>query len=277
MTSNLGALGILLLALSLPAHGRDEELREPNLGANCTGISQKERAHSTERHADCLARYGARDGSVRPRAGKNCVYAACEQFHGCGAADSPASASALPEESPVASLVFNTNAVASQLRQLPMTRSCTRAVDDYSACNAFVSEALSSVYGIDDFKKDKASRYFPDHIANDIANYIQAHPQQWRPVGSAGNQQALHEAQRLANEGYAVIAVRAQVGQGHVALIIPGEVRLSAAWRMKVPNSASMFLGKADQTYIGGLLSKAWRPQDKGEVQIYYRERSRTQ
>jgi hypothetical protein len=240
------------------------------VNAHCVGLSEEERSYIDERHEKCLAQYGSRSGSARPRRGENCVYAACEQFHGCGAEDGGSSPP--PADSQVARIVLDRTGVIRQLQDMPMMRSCARAVDGASACNAFVSEALSRVYGIDDFKQSKTSRTFPDHIANDIANYVNTHPQ-WSRLGIAGDQHNLDEAQRLANEGYAVIAVRAEAGQGHVALIIPGESQRSAAWGLHVPNSASMFYGKPDKTYVGGMLSRAWQPQYKNEVLIYYRSR----
>jgi hypothetical protein len=241
------------------------------LNAKCGDASEEERKYIGERHAKCLAQYGSRAGSARPRQGQNCIYAACEQFHGCGAEDSTPDTSQAPRKNTVAAMVLDQATIVRQLRDMPMMRSCTRAVDDYSACNAFVSEALSRVYGFDDFKRDKTSRIFPDHVANDIANYVET-SSKWHRLGSGGNQGALDDAQRLANEGYAVIAVRADLGQGHVALVIPGETQQSS-WGLRVPNSASMRIGRPDQTYIGGMLSKAFRDQIKNEVLIYYRSR----
>ncbi len=251
---------------------------QSSINARCGDASEEERKYISERHAKCLAQYGSRTGYAQPRKGQNCIYAACEQFHGCGAEDRTPDTSRAPPQSTVAAMVVDPATIIRQLQDMPMTRSCTRAVDDYTACSAFVSEALSRVYGIDDFKRNKSSRTFPDHVANDIANYVETHSQ-WRRLGNGGDQRALDDAQRLANEGYAVIAVRPNPGQGHVALVIPGESQRSSTWGLRVPNSASMFYRDPekpyvpDQTYIGGMLSKAFQGQHKSEVLIYYRPR----
>jgi hypothetical protein len=251
---------------------------QSSINAKCGNASEEERKYINERHAQCLAQYGARTGHAQPRNGQNCIYAACEQFHGCGAEDGTADPSRAPPQSTMAAMVLDQATIIRQLQDMPMTRSCTRAVDDYTACNAFVSEALSRVYGIDDFKKNKSSRTFPDLVANDIAKYVETHSQ-WQRLGTGGDQRALDDAQRLANEGYAVIAVLPSTGQGHVALVIPGESQRSTTWGLRVPNSASMFYRDPaepyvpDQTYIGGMLSRAFQAQHRNEVLIYYRSR----
>lgn len=161
--------------------------RQPYINSNSVNeqhaqVASEGSIHPTNAQMEIIRSKGAAEESTRR--------------NGCGAEDgAPSASSQPPADSPISRMALDRAGVIRQLQDMPMTRACTRAVDDYSVCNAFVSEALSHVYGIDDFKQNKASRTFPDHLANDIANYVNTHSQ-WSRLGSAGDQRTLDEAQR---------------------------------------------------------------------------------
>jgi hypothetical protein len=134
-------------------------------------------------------------------------------------------------------------------------QSCKEKIDDSSPCNRFVAQALSDVYGIHDFEDPaKKGQYLS---ANLIEAYV-LFSKDWVLLGMADSQKALDEASSSANKGYAVIAVRPGEDHGHVAIVLPGPLSNSPSWKLNVPNSASFFLGKATQSYVGDKLSKAF-------------------
>src|SRR5207253_10712805 len=85
---------------------------------------------------------------------------------------------------------------------------------------------------------------------------------QWIPLGQASDQKALDEAAAAANSGKAVIAIKPGEGHGHVAIILPGPATQSPSCKLTVPNSASFFLGKPAQSYVGDSPSKAFAAPD---------------
>lgn len=133
--------------------------------------------------------------------------------------------------------------------------SCKERTDDSSPCNCFVGRALAEVCEIDDFEiPGKKDQYIS---ANLIEVYVVTSPH-WVLIGTAEKQKSLDEATVAANAGRAVIAVRPGERHGHVAMVLPGIQSFSPSWNLRVPNSASFFLGKPGQSYVGGGLSKAF-------------------
>jgi hypothetical protein len=134
-------------------------------------------------------------------------------------------------------------------------QSCSNQTDDSSPCNRFVGKALADVYGIEDFKDPLTGQYLS---ANEIDAYVVTHPDVWASLGDASNQSVLDAAATDAANGRAVIAVKPGEVHGHVAIILPGSQADSPSWHLKVPNSASFFLNKPQQSYVGDKLSKAF-------------------
>jgi len=133
-------------------------------------------------------------------------------------------------------------------------------------CNMFLARALKRVYNITDFDRPKGGYL----TANEMADYVLAHTDQWTSLGDAGTQQALDQAQGYANLKKAVIAVFKNPScVGHVALIVPGKVAYSGNWQLKCPNSASFFLDRPDKSYISKHLGYAFQTPDN--VIIYGR------
>ena len=148
--------------------------------------------------------------------------------------------------------------------------SCQQAVDDVSPCNRFIGKALERVWGITDFKTGLAppSDYM---LANDIVSKLLTIKDKWVEIGRANDQSNLATAAAWSDKGYAVIAVRPDTPNGHVALILPGPLTASGKWGLKVPNSASFLYKNPDLSYIGKPLSTAFAADKKADVKLYYR------
>ncbi|MEO8390668.1 hypothetical protein [Polaromonas sp.] len=148
--------------------------------------------------------------------------------------------------------------------------SCQAAVDDISPCNRFVGRALKRIWGITDFQTG-ASPPGDYMLANGIVTALLTMKDEWIEIGRANDQSSLEASRAWANKGYAVIAVRPDTPNGHVALILPGPLSASAKWGLNVPNSASFFYLNPDLSYIGKPLSSAFSSDKKGDVKLYYR------
>ena len=139
-------------------------------------------------------------------------------------------------------------------------------IDDKSPCNRFVGQALEKVYNIIDFKN--GSDYLS---ANQIVSYLVSHCPPWKSLGRASSQESLHEAQGSANSRIPVVAVRPDQPNGHVAIVLPGKLIVSANWGLNVPNSASFFYQHPEKSYVGQGLSHAFRPELRFDVELYSR------
>lgn len=139
---------------------------------------------------------------------------------------------------------------------------------DTSACNWFLSKALSVLYNVSDFAPDTAHNWLS---ANDIYDYVSAGGN-WSKLGDATDQEVLADAAQGAANGQPVIAVIKGNPHGHVALVLPGPLTQSGNWGLKVPNSASFFLDEnktVKKAYVGCKLSYAFADPDG--VEIYWR------
>lgn len=143
--------------------------------------------------------------------------------------------------------------------------SCGGPTAANTPCNVFLGQALSRVYGIDDFKITGGGYM----SANDIAGYVE-NDSKWTVLGAGNDANALKQAQGYANLGKAVVAVEyVQSGHGHVCMIIPGNLVFSPKWNLNCPNSASLFLGKPNSSYVGKSLAFAF--SQPAQVKIYGR------
>jgi hypothetical protein len=145
---------------------------------------------------------------------------------------------------------------------------CQQRSDDSTACNRFVGAALERVYGLDDFRRQDGEYL----TANQIYTQILVDRSNWVALGRASDQDALTMAQSLANRGYAVVAIRPDNPNGHVAMIVPGQLSASSAWAgLLVPNSASLRLNDPARSYVGGMLSRAFGADKRHDVILYQR------
>ncbi|HEY3197821.1 MAG TPA: hypothetical protein VGJ57_07385 [Nitrospirales bacterium] len=142
----------------------------------------------------------------------------------------------------------------------------------HSPCNVFLANALKLLFGIADFETPNLPGAFLQ--ANDIARYVSKHPEQWTLLGPASNQVALERAQAYANLNTPVIAVYESAPHGHVAVILPGNLRYSLQWNLQAPNSASVFLDRPYKSYVGLMLSNAFQASHLPSVMLYSRTSS---
>jgi uncharacterized protein YchJ len=137
-----------------------------------------------------------------------------------------------------------------------------------SSCNQYMGNALKQIYKIDDFYSTPDERHM---LAHEIAEFLK-NSESWTLLGYGFEQKALTEAQRLANDNKAVVAAYVnEEGLGHVAYIVPGEVRLSGIWGIQVPNSASLFPSDPTKSYVSKPLSYSFEGTQVKRVLIYAR------
>ena len=136
-------------------------------------------------------------------------------------------------------------------------------------CNTFIGQSLKTVYQVNDFYSESLGRYlFPHEIASFVSK-----SDKWTLLGHAYEPDALSEAQKYANEKKAAVAVyKSADGQGHMVLILPGDLIPSGSWGIKVPNTASFFLGEPEKSYISKGLSYGFKKNLIKDVLIYARK-----
>lgn len=148
---------------------------------------------------------------------------------------------------------------------------CTKdhPIAESSPCNWFAGKAMERIWGIKDFQRPgKPGEYL---LANEIADFV-AVSRCWAKLGTADSDLALEQAARDANDGQPVVAVFKDMPNGHVALVTKGPVSFSGTWNTNVPNSASFFLNKPQNSYVDGPLSKAFGKEKRPRVILYSRK-----
>jgi hypothetical protein len=137
-----------------------------------------------------------------------------------------------------------------------------------NSCNEFMASALTSVYKIQDFYSKEEGRHM---LANEISYFLK-NSSNWKVLGKGFEQDALKEAQSLANASKAVVSVYLNnQGIGHVSIILPGDLKLSGTWGFMVPNSASFFPGDPQKSYVDKGLSYSFEKTMLKDVVLYAR------
>jgi hypothetical protein len=146
---------------------------------------------------------------------------------------------------------------------------CTAAATDGNRCTNFIGESLNKVYKINDFYSQKSGRYM---TGSEIAKFIKDN-EQWSLLGHSYEQTTLATAQEYANTKKAVVAVYLNAsGNGHVAVITPGELRASGSWGLNVPNAASFLPTDPQKSFVDKGLSFAFAKNMLKDVMIYGRK-----
>ena len=78
---------------------------------------------------------------------------------------------------------------------------CSANAESRNDCKNFTARAICAYYGIDDLKKD--GEYVEYH---DIYDFVTADAS-WKNLGMAAEQKTLDNAQQMANNGFAVVAI----------------------------------------------------------------------
>ncbi len=129
-------------------------------------------------------------------------------------------------------------------------------------CNEFVRDYSRIAYRYANFRGDRAV---------DILNHVQANPNEWTPLHSAGTpviEAELKNAQDWANQGYLVLVA----SPNHVCAIMPGGLFPSGRWGMRtpqIPQAGQRVFSPDGKTK--GHLSDGFRPQDMATLAIYVR------
>jgi hypothetical protein len=140
------------------------------------------------------------------------------------------------------------------------------AENGQNRCQQFTAQCFSTVYNVKDFYASADKRYMnlPEMVA-----YLQQSGK-WTALGAGYDPKVLANAQTYANEGKAVVAVYMSEEQlGHASIILPGELKLSGTWGVKVPNSASFFTYNPTNSYLHKSLAYAYERANLGKVQLY--------
>lgn len=147
---------------------------------------------------------------------------------------------------------------------------CKKASDEANTCLNFLGESLTKVYNVNDFYSKTSKKYLQSH---EITKFL-SEGDQWTSLGHAYDPKVLAKAQSTANSNKAVVAVyiNSSTGLGeHVALIIPGELKHSGSWGLKVPNTTSFLSIKPENSFTNQALSYAFRRDMMKDVIIYAR------
>lgn len=137
-------------------------------------------------------------------------------------------------------------------------KSCREQAESKSDCKNFTTESIAKFYQLNDEELMKDGVY----INYDKLPELVENSENWTKLGNAEDQYTLNKAQTEANKGKAVIAFVEDKKGGHIAIILPGEMRMSNKWQLKCPNSAGFFRHKIE-SYINKQLSYSFRsPED---------------
>ncbi len=155
-------------------------------------------------------------------------------------------------------------------QELELLKACDDSpTTGVSPCNKFMGSALNTLYKVDDFYSKSSERYM---LTAEIAAFLK-NSDKWTLLGRGYEQKALHEAQNYANAKKAAIAIYVnEEGLGHVAIIAPGDLRLSGTWGFQVPNSVSFFPAEKSKSYVDKSLSYAFAGTQIKSVLIYGRK-----
>jgi hypothetical protein len=134
---------------------------------------------------------------------------------------------------------------------------CKANAESNHDCKSFVARAICEYNGLDDLKKDGAYIEY-----NEIYEFITG-GNSWKSLGFAPDQKVLSEAQKLVNEGYAVIAINTEDKHKFTVLIVKGEEVKSSKWGVNVPTCAAFFPASSNlESFINKTINYAWSKPD---------------
>ena len=140
---------------------------------------------------------------------------------------------------------------------------CSAASTDRSVCRNFTGEALSRLFGIDDFcVKARCMRVM------EIDWKIRHEPDKWSELGTANNQAVLDKARELATTK-AVVAILKDGDRGQIAIVMPGAATPSGRWGLNVPIGVGARVDRPEASVYGKGLN--WLFADPANVVIYVR------
>lgn len=174
-------------------------------------------------------------------------------------------------------LLFMTRALFAQdkctqvIAILDKVNNACQAYPPQEYCNVFVGQAISDMFGIDDFKQNGSATGFYD--ANTIVtNLFTIWSDKWENLGTGDSQDALGKAQDAANSNRCVIAVwqnPTSGAPGHLALILPGQLSASTSWGLNVPNAANFAMNAPSLNFVCDKLSRGFGADKMGSVILF--------
>jgi len=133
-------------------------------------------------------------------------------------------------------------------------KNCKENSTSRNDCRNSITKMISEFYNVTDFKNAKG-----DYVVYDSIQSIVKKSNNWMKLGNASNQKTLEKAQEAANNGNATIAIDVSETYGQVAMIIPGKLTNSGAWKLKVPNTATLVNYDAKKSFTNKPLSYAFK------------------
>lgn len=134
---------------------------------------------------------------------------------------------------------------------------CVAEAESNKDCKTFTARAICEYNGLNDLKKDGEFLMY-----NEIYDFITA-GDSWKSLGFAPDQDVMTEAQDLANQGYAVIAINTEDKHKFVVLVVKGELIKSGKWNAEVPSCAAFFPASSKlESFINKSINYAWSKPD---------------
>jgi hypothetical protein len=134
---------------------------------------------------------------------------------------------------------------------------CKANAESNHDCKSFVARAICEYNGLDDLKSDGEYIEY-----NEIYDFI-TKGNSWKSLGFAPDQKVLSDAQKLVNEGYAVIAINTEDKYKLAVLIVKGEETKSTKWGVNVPTCAAFFPASSSlESFINKSINYAWSQPD---------------
>ena len=129
---------------------------------------------------------------------------------------------------------------------------CNANAENRNDCKNFTARAICEYYGIDDLKKD--GEYVEYH---DIFDFV-TKDASWKNLGMATEQVTLDNAQKMANDGFPVVAIAVEDKHKLAIIIIEGELKKSGKWGLSAPQCAAFFPASGPKPFIHKTLNYAF-------------------
>ncbi len=129
---------------------------------------------------------------------------------------------------------------------------CSVNAETRNDCKNFTARAICAYYGIDDLKKGGEYVEYPD-----IYDFVTADPS-WKNLGMATEQKTLDNAQKMANDGFPVVAIAVEDKHKLAIIIIEGEQVKSGSWGLNAPTCAAFFPASGPKPFIHKTLNYAF-------------------
>lgn len=129
---------------------------------------------------------------------------------------------------------------------------CSANAESRNDCKNFTARAICEYYGIDDLKK--AGEYVEYHHIFDFVTKDAS----WKNLGMASKQVTLDNAQKMANDGFAVVAIDIEDKHKLAIIIIEGKQLKSGSWGLNAPQCAAFFPASGPNPFIHKTLNYAF-------------------